>query len=148
MTRTPKSMRSYGSINVLPNVYKIRLDNKNGEKIFYILGSLKYSSYNAYCIDQTLILENGAFILKQYSKDVIVVNPTFSVIDTEDLFFNIVKLTGSGKETSASGYGTYPIKAKFLDSESYFINNIENITINTETKTLGNHILKKNFQNL
>ena len=127
-----KSVRSYGSINVLPNAYKIRIDDKNGESLFYILGSLKYSSENAYHIDQMYFLENGALILNQYSKDIIAINPTFSVIDHEDLSFNIIKLTGIGDETSASGYGTYPVKATFLETDSIFINNVENITIYTE----------------
>ena len=127
-----KSTRSYGSINVLPNDYKIRINDKNGEKIFYILGSVIYSSTNAYYIDQTYILENGALILRQYSKDLIVINPGFSIIDSQDLSLDLIKLSCIGDETSASGYGTYPVKSKFLESESMFINNVENITIYTK----------------
>ena len=127
-----KSMRSYGSINVLPNYHKIRIDDKNGEQMFYILGSVKYSSTNSYYIDQDYYLENGAIIQNQNSKQIMVVDPVFSVIDLEDLEFRVVKFTGIGMETSASGYGTYPIKAKFIGSESMFINNVENITIYTE----------------
>jgi len=127
-----KSMRSYGSINVLPNYHKIRIDDKNGEQLFYILGSVKYSSTNSYYIDQDYFLENGALIQNQNSKQIMVVDPAFSIIDAEDLEFRIVKFTGIGMETSASGYGTYPIKAKYIESESMFINNVENITIYTD----------------
>ena len=127
-----KSMRSYGSINVLPNYHKIRIDDKNGEQLFYILGSVKYSSTNSYYIDQDYFLENGALIQNQNSKQIMVVDPAFSIIDAEDLEFRIVKITGIGMETSASGYGTYPIKAKYIESESMFINNVENITIYTD----------------
>jgi hypothetical protein len=126
-----KSMRSYGSINVLPNYHKIRIDDKNGEKQFYILGSVKYSSTNSYYIDQDYFLENGALIQNQNSKQLMLIDPAFSVIDAEDLELTLIKFTGIGIETSASGYGTYPIKAKFIESDSMFINNVENITIYT-----------------
>jgi hypothetical protein len=127
-----KSMRSYGSINLLPNACKIRIIDKNGENLYYILGSIRYSSDNSYYMDQDFILENGALILKQGSNDVMVVEPSFSLVDSQDLTFTIIKLTDIGKETSTSGYGTYPIKAKFIESNSMFINNVENITIYSE----------------
>jgi hypothetical protein len=126
-----KSIRSYGSLNVLPNNCKIKIDDKNGEEIFHMLGSLEYSSSNAYYLDQIYIYENGALILNQLNQDVIVIEPSFTVIESEDLSFKIVKLSGIGDRTSASGYGTYPVKTEFLESESRFINDIKNITFYT-----------------
>jgi len=123
------SMRSYGSLNILPNDYKITIKDKNGYTQSYILGSIKYESTNAYYMDQSYVYENGALILSQPSGDVMAVQPAFSVIDTEDLSFKIIRLVGIGGKTSAGGYGTYPVQTKFFSSEIFYINNVEQITI-------------------
>lgn len=125
------SIRSYGTLDILPNECKITITDKNAQSISYILGSIKYTASNAYYIDQSYVYENGALILSQPSGDVVAVRPAFSVIDTEDLSFNMVRLSGIGGKTSATGYGTYPVQTEFSSSETFYINNVEQITIYT-----------------
>lgn len=123
------SMRSYGSLNLMPNNYRITIQNKYGDEKSYMLGSIKYDAENSYYIDQSYVYENGALIMSQYSGDIVTVQPDFAVVDATDLSFNIVRLVGIGEKTSASGYGTYPLQTKFSRSETYYINNVETITI-------------------
>lgn len=125
------SVRSYGSLVILPNDCRIKISDNNSESVSYILGSIKYTSKNAYYIDQSYILENGALILNQNSGDIMTVRPTFSVVDMNDLSFNIVKLTGIEGKTSASGYGTYPIQTKFSSSAFSMIQHVKQITVFT-----------------
>ena len=80
-------------------------------------------------MDQSYVYENGVLILSQSSGDVVAVRPAFSVIDTEDLSFSMIKLSRIGGKTSASGYGTYPLQTKFSESETSYINNVKQITI-------------------
>jgi len=129
-----QSARAYGTLDILPNACKITITDKT-ETISYILGSLRYSSSNAYYIDQSIIYENGALILSQQFGDVMTVQPAFSVNDNGDLNFNIFGFSGLGAKTSITGYGTYPIQTKFSSSETYDIFNIEKITIYTLYKT-------------
>jgi cell division protein FtsL len=134
------SVRSYGSLDILPNDCRITITDNNGESVSYILGSIKYASENAYYIDQSYILENGALILNQNSGDIMAVHPAFSVVDMNDLSFNIVKLTGIEGKTSASGYGTYPVQTKFSSSTFSMIQHVKQITIFTHHKNAwGNY---------
>ena len=124
------TMRSYGSLNLLPNDYKISIKHKySAVEKTYILGAIKYDADNSYYIDQSYVYENGALIMSQPSGDIVAVQPAFTVVDTTDLSFDIIRLVGVGGKTSASGYGTYPIQTKFSSSETHRINGVEQITI-------------------
>jgi len=126
--------KSYGSLNVMPNTYKIKIVDKFNEITSYRVGTIQYTSSNSYFIQQSYIFENGALILKQSKNDLMISTPLFSVTDTDDLDFQIIQLIGFGDRTSASGYGTYPIQARYSNSEKYTIYNVKNITIYTNYK--------------
>jgi len=126
-----QSARAYGTLDILPNGCKIIITDKNTYSDSYILGSLKYTSSNAYYIDQSIIYENGALILSQHLGDIVSVRPAFSVDDNGDLNFNIFRFSGLGEKTSITGYGTYPIQTKFSSSKTSNVFNIEHITIYT-----------------
>lgn len=125
------SIRSYGSLEILPNDCRITVTDSNDESISYLLGSIRYKSENSYYLDQSYIYENGALILSQNPGDVLSVSPAFSVVDDEDLSFNVIKLMLSGEKTSASGYGTYPLQTKLSSSTSSMIYHLKQITIYT-----------------
>jgi len=141
------SIRSYGSLDILPNDCKIKITDSNNESISCILGSVKYTSENAYYIDQSCIFENGALILSQNPGNVLSVRPAFSVVDNEDLSFNLVKLLVVGGKTSASGYGTYPLQTKFSSSTTSMIQHLEQITILTSYKTTWSNFLNDALAN-
>jgi len=143
--------RSYGELNIMPNGCKITIVDNYGESVSINLGSIIYSSTNGYYIDQSYIYENGALIISQSSGDILAVPPAFSVGESESLSFNIIKLTDIGDKTSTSGYGTYPLQTKFLDSDTEFINNVKEITLITSYKqawyNFFNDTLKTSFLN-
>lgn len=131
------TMRSYGDINIMPNdckitiTYKSSQDPTSDESVTFKAGSIKYSSRNAYYMNQNYIYENGALILSQGSQSVMSVQPSLSVILNKDLSFTIFSISELGDKTSAAGYGTYPIQTKFLDSKEYIYSDITSITIET-----------------
>lgn len=141
------TIRSYGSLNIIPNDCRIRIDDDDDISVSYILGSIKYDSENSYYLDQTFIYENGALILNQSTSEIITIEPAVSVVNQEDLTIEIIKLSVVGEKSSASGFGTYPIQTKFLNSRIDQINNVKNITLNTEHRkawyTFFNNILSK-----
>jgi len=142
-----KSIRSYGSLNVLPNDYKITIIEKDDDTSSYILGSLKYDSQNTHYIDQSYTYENGALILSQAKGDVMVIQPSLSVVDAEDLSFELIKLVGFGNKTSASGYGTYPVKTKYYNSFEKNIYNVEKIKIQSQYTSPWKKFINDTFIN-
>ena len=127
------SSRAYGNINILPEAFKLKLNNSDNEEEIH-LGAIKYSSSNAYYIDKSYIYENGALILSQTKGNIMIVNPQFIVVDDNELVFNLVKIKAIGEKTSVSGYGTCPIQTEFSKSYRVSIDYVEKITIITEYK--------------
>ena len=126
------SMRSYGSLDIMINDYKISITNDTNT-FSYTVSTIRYSSNNAYFLDQSYIYENGALILSQPLGSTMFINPSFIVdknIDVDALFY-IVKISGIGEKTSVSGYGSCPIKTIFSSSSNITIPNVETISINS-----------------
>jgi hypothetical protein len=126
------SSRSYGDLEVRSNDYKIDIDDGNKDNYSFDLSSIVYNSHNAYYINQNYVFENGAVILDQDSGDTIKLYPN---IDIEDgypptITMNLVNFKEIGGKTVASGYGTYPVQAKYSHKEPpYEFYSVENITI-------------------
>jgi len=127
------TMRSYGNLNIMPNSCKITInyDSNNPESVTFIVGTIKYSSSNAYYMNQDYIYENGALILSQHGQDVMSIQPSLSIVLNKDLSFTLFRVSELGDKTSAGGYGTYPIQTKFVDSSEYSYKDVESITIET-----------------
>ena len=127
------TMRSYGNLNIMPNSCKITInyDSNNPESVTFIVGTIKYSSSNAYYMNQDYIYENGALILSQHGQDVMSIQPSLSIVLNKDLSFTLFRVSELGDKTSAGGYGTYPIQTKFVGSSEYSYNDVESITIET-----------------
>lgn len=132
------SSRSYGSLKILPeefriivNVLQVQDANSNVNPYVDVLGSIEYSSSNAYYIDQSYILENGALILSQDSGQIMSALPALSIVNGKDLSFNLVKFNVIGEKTAMSGYGTYPIKTRYYNTDYFTYCGVKNITIYT-----------------
>jgi len=131
------SSKSYGSVDIMINDYNIEITNAT-EIFSYPISTIKYSSENAYYLDQSYIYENGALILSQTHGSAMSINPSFFIdkdIDVDALFY-IVKISGIGEKTSVSGYGTCPVKTIFSESSNKTIPDVQTINI------------KSNYQNV
>ncbi|MCK4364870.1 MAG: hypothetical protein KAW45_02350 [Thermoplasmatales archaeon] len=125
--------RAYGTIDLKPNNFTIKLENSE-KTATHSLGSLRYSSENAYFVDQEYVYENGALILSQQSRDIIIVEPSIYKTKLDLLKICLVKLSENGRRCSASGYGTYPVQTKFLSKEDISFGSLEKITITSSYK--------------
>ncbi len=123
------SSRAYGSLEINPNECKIILNDTIGNKKTYLLGNIKYSSINAYFLNQDIMYENGAIILNQDKGNSLYIQPDFYVEPSGDFSFNLVQIIPKADKTSASGFGSYPIRIKFSESEDVFLYNLNNMTI-------------------
>ena len=124
------STRSYGNLEVTSNDYRINFTSSVGSSSIVALNSIKYTAQNAYYINQNYVFENGAIILNQDSGDSINIYPNIFVNETKrTIVINAVTFNELGGKTVASGYGTYPIEAKFSKTLYYPYFSIENLTI-------------------
>lgn len=113
------SSRSYGTINVVSEDFKITFTTDAGDTETYTIGALKYASENSYFIDQSYTYENGAVILAQEKGEsdyynIVLLQPNIFVQGNK-LTFNLIKLNDIDGEKTISGFGTYPVKTYFVE---------------------------------
>ena len=130
------SLRSFGYLEILPDACNIEISSAGAEPSSYSLGTIKYSSANAYFLDQDYIYETGAIIINQSQGNVTSVKPSFSaskepVTNNISISFILVDISGIGGKISSSGYGTSPIQTEFLSSNISIIPNVQYINITT-----------------
>jgi len=123
--------RAFGSLMILSDECTVTISN--GSSFSYSLGIIKYSSRNAYFLDQSYIYEAGSVILNQSEGNVMSIKPFSATnnVDIVNITFDIVNIVGIGGRTSAGGYGTYPIRTEFVSSNTVVMNNVESIKIAT-----------------
>lgn len=129
------SSKAYGSLAILDlgEEYKITLSDWDGNDNSTPLPILKYSSKNAYYLDQSHIYEAGAVILSQARGDVISIPPSFSVEKTGsvNITFHVVRIDPIGEKIEVGGYGTYPVRTEYINSSTKIIPSLKNLSIET-----------------
>lgn len=146
------SSRSYGSIEILPNNFQINISyNESLSQSNFSLSGIKYSSSNAYFLDQEYIYEAGGVILSQFQGDTMVIKPSFVFINETDnasysINLNLVNIIPVENENSISGYGNYPIKTQFISNSSVEIKGISYFTIKTEFPEVWERFLNNSFK--
>lgn len=126
------SNRAHGSLAIIEDGCFLLIEDALGSQNLYPLLSLKYSSDNAYYLDQSLIYEAGAMIISQVEGNVMAGLPSFTVTTFDNnISFDVVQIESIGERLSVGGYGTYPIRTEFLDSFNETVNNLMNFTIET-----------------
>jgi len=132
------SSRAFGLIEILSDACTINITyNQTGNMntSSYSLGIIKYSSVNAYFLDQSYIYETGALITSQSDGNIISIKPSFSistnVTGAKNITFNMVNISGVGGKISNSGYGSSAILTEFLESSNDVILDVHYINITT-----------------
>ena len=132
------SSRSFGSLDVLSDEFILTIGSEMDTYSDFSVGIIKYSSRNAYFLDQSYIFEGGAVIMDQNMGNVMAILPSFSVYlnpETNDIniSFNVVNVSSIEDKISVSGYGIYPIKTEFSSTmQPDLITNVNNLTITTK----------------
>jgi hypothetical protein len=144
------SNRAFGSLEIEDGGCVITITNDEITPYSYSVGTIKYSSENAYYVDQEYIYECGAVLLSQSLGNTLLIKPSFSVElqDTIVIYFNVVNVVPIAGKDRISGFGTYPIQTEYLSSSATTqINNIESILIETIYTTAWNLYIKSTFIN-
>jgi len=136
------SSKAFGTLEILDNACNITIVNEsipnNNHTSVFPIGTITYSSANAYFLDQSYVYEVGAMIVSQSQGNLMMVPPNFFVEynDTTNIVnitFNVVNITGVMQKTTAAGVGTYPIQTEFREiSTSTIFTDVRYITISTK----------------
>jgi len=130
------SSKAFGTLKVLENSYIITIQNDSVINTFPI-GTITYSSNNAYYLDQSYTYEAGAMIVSQSQGNKMMVRPEFFVdynrtSNIVNISFDVVNIFSIGQKTIAAGYGICGIQTEFSDiSTNIIFTNVSNITIAT-----------------
>lgn len=129
------SSKSYGTLEILENSCNITIRNQTMTQTYH-LGTITYSSANAYYIDQSYTYETGAMIVSQTPGNLMMIPPEFLIeyngSSNLSITFNVVNISSIPQKMMAAGFGSYPIQTEFREI-STIINytQVENITIAT-----------------
>ena len=148
------SSRSYGSIEILPNNFMINISYNDGlpHSNSTFLNGLKYSSSNAYFLDQEYVYEAGGIILSQHQGDTMVIKPAFIIYNSENgdsefnISINLIDIIPVENENYISGYGSYPIKTQYISTITMEVNNISDFTIQTKFLDSWERFLNTSFK--
>ena len=127
------SVRAFGQLEILSDSFTLNIMNSS-DTYTYSFGTIKYSSSNAYFLDQTFIYEAGAIIISQQEGNMISVKPSFNVVNNggvKNISIFIADINGIGGKTTGSGYGTTAIQTEYTGFFNVDMQDISQITINT-----------------
>jgi hypothetical protein len=130
------SNKAFGRLALLLDGWAYRITRTVGDTYEDNYGILRYTSENAYFLNQAYIYEIGGVVLNQTEGAVFVVKPEFSVrYNTSsrqaDLSLTCIDLIPNDEKTSISGYGTYPIRTEYIASTNTTVTFVETLTIIT-----------------
>jgi hypothetical protein len=142
------SIRAYGQLEILSDSFEISFTNAS-DTYTYSFGSIKYSSNNAYFLDQSFIYESGAIITSQQEGNMISIKPSYYVTkvgEDEYISINLPNLSSVGGKTTGSGYGTTAIQTEYTGSNNINIQDVFQISINSSYTNAWNIYLNWLFK--
>lgn len=147
------SSRAYGSLDILSDECVVTINYSNVTKSeSYPLGIIKYSSANAYFLNQAYICEAGAVILSQSQGNTMSIKPAFSVSygygSDINISFTVINISTIGEKSSIGGYGTYPIQTEFSNVDVTNFTDVKNITICTNYQKAWQKFINNTLINL
>lgn len=147
------TMKAFGNLQILEDVSIINVSNASHYNKTNI-GIIKYSSANAYFINQEFIYESGALITNQNDGSSISIKPSFYIESSPyyyNITFTIIDISGVGGKISGGGYDTTSIQTQLAEVYNETIENPRYINITSSFHQSWNEsinlTLKKEFPN-
>jgi len=128
------SVRAFGQLEIINNAGGLNIANNTKSLFKCSLGSIKYSSSNAYFINQNYVYEYGGVILSQSDGNTMKIRPSIFVNFQENvtITFDLINISTIGGKRAISGFDTYPIQTEYLGpGSSSTITNISKFYLTT-----------------
>ena len=135
------SNKAFGRLALISNGWAYRITRTVGDTYEDNFGVLRYTSENAYFLNQAYNYELGGIILNQTQGSVFIIKPEFSVrynttVRQVNLSLTCIDLIPNDEKTSITGYGTYPVRTEYLTSTNTLITLVKSLTIITPFPTI------------
>jgi hypothetical protein len=135
------SNKAFGRLALLSNGWAYRITRTAGDTYEDNFGILRYTSENAYYLNQAYNYEIGGVILNQTQGAVFIIKPEFSALYNSstrqaDLSLTCIDLISNDEKTSISGYGTYPVRTEFITTTNNTITLVQSLTIITPSPSI------------
>jgi hypothetical protein len=143
------SSKASGTLEILENSCAININNSPNP---YQIGTIKYSSTNAYFLDQSYNYETGAMIVSQSSGNLMMIRPGFSIDFNEtyeklNISFVVVNISSIGNKTIAAGSGTCGIQTEYRNiSVDKTYTQVSKISIYSSNSNAWYVFLKSSFK--
>ena len=132
------SNKAFGRLALISNGWAHRITRTVGDTYEDNFGILRYTSENAYFLNQAYNYEIGGVILNQTQGAVFIIKPEFSVLYNTtppcqvDLSLTCIDLIANDEKTSITGYGTYPVRTEYITSTNNTITLVKSLAIITQ----------------
>ncbi len=130
------SSKAYGTLEILESSFTISIQEESIINTFPI-GTISYSSNNAYYLDQSYTYEAGAMIVSQSQGNKMMVRPRFFVDYNKtsnfvNISFDVINISSIGQKIIGAGYGICGIQTEFSDIlTNITFTDVRNMTIAT-----------------
>jgi len=131
------SNKAFGRLALIMNGWSYNIIRVPGDTSGDEFGILRYSSENAYFINQAYIYEIGGVVLNQTEGAVFIIKPEFSAVyetppaTIVNLSFTCIDLIPNDEKTSISGFGTYPVRTQYIAETNQTVDQVKTLTIVT-----------------
>ena len=129
------SSKAYGTLEIIENSSKITIQDTTYNT--FKIGTINFSSSNAYYLDQSYTYEAGAMIVSQSPGNKMLSGPAFNVDYNKtskivNISFDVVNISSIGQKTIAAGSGACGIQTEFYNVSTIItFTDIINMTIDT-----------------
>jgi hypothetical protein len=135
------SNKAFGRLALISNGWAYRITRTVGDTYEDNYGVLRYTSENAYFLNQAYNYEIGGLILNQTQGAVFIIKPEFSAVynastHQANLSFTCVDFVPNNEKTSISGYGTYPVRTEYITSTNNTITFVGSLAVITPYPTI------------
>jgi hypothetical protein len=130
------SNKAFGRLALISNGWAHRIERTAGDTYEDNFGILRYTSENAYFLNQVYNYEVGGVVLNQTEGAVFIIKPEFSAsynASTRQVNLSLIciDLIPNDEKTSISGYGTYPVRTQYITATNTTITLVETLVIIT-----------------
>jgi hypothetical protein len=140
------SNKAFGRLALISNGWAHRIVRTAGDTYEDNFGILRYTSENAYFLNQVYNYEVGGVVLNQTEGAVFVIKPEFSArynasTRQANLSLTCIDLIPNDEKTSISGYGTYPVRTQYISATNTTITSIKTLAIITPFSSIWYNFL-------
>ncbi len=130
------SNKAFGRLALVSNGWAYRIVRTVGDTYEDNFGILRYTSENAYFLNQAYNYEIGGVVLNQSQGGVFNIKPEFSTtynssIREVNLTLQCVDLVPNDEKISITGYGTYPVRTEYIAATNNTITLVKTLSVIT-----------------